>query len=517
MVDKGTIYEIFGCLMKHPQYLSETDRYLLKIDDFSTNFERYIFTAIFNLYKDGAQVLNPVDIDNYFQPHKAAKACFESNNGIEYLQDAIEFSEEENFPFYYKRLKKFNALKDLKKLGYDTSSLYEEDLTNPKAKEINERFENLSVQDMFSEMKKKLMKVETSYLTGDSSETHKASKGINDLLEDLKIKPEVGLPLQGQIFNTITRGARKTKFYIRSASSGTGKTRAAVGDACNLAYPVIFNTNTWRWEPNSSQEKILFIATEQEDEEIQTLILSFLSGINEEKILNNDCTEEEYKIIAQAAEVMKKYEDNFYLVRMANPSVEQIKAVVRQNWILNDIDCVFYDYIFSSPSLLNEFRDLKVREDVALGLLSTALKDLAVEMNLFVMSSTQTNAKSDEQKGLKDESVIRGSRAIIDKADLAAVISRVTKEDLDMLNDVINDIGIIPNQVMDIYKNRRGRYTNVKIWSNVDLGTCRKVDVVVTDERYRPIESFRKVNYLFTEENEEDTVNFLSKLNGVKR
>lgn len=133
------------------------------------------------------------------------------------------------------------------------------------------------------------------------------------------------------------------------------------------------------------------------------------------------------------------------------------------------------------------------------------------------MSSTQTNAKSDEQKGLKDESVIRGSRAIIDKADLAAVISRVTKEDLDMLNDVINDIGIIPNQVMDIYKNRRGRYTNVKIWSNVDLGTCRKVDVVVTDERYRPIESFRKVDYLFTEENEEDTVNFLSKLNGVKR
>lgn len=137
-------------------------------------------------------------------------------------------------------------------------------------------------------------------------------------------------------------------------------------------------------------------------------------------------------------------------------------------------------------------------------------------MNLFVMSSTQTNAKSDEQKGLKDESVIRGSRAIIDKADLAAVISRVTKEDLDMLNDVINDIGIIPNQVMDIYKNRRGRYTNVKIWSNVDLGTCRKMDVVVTDERYRPIESFRKVDYLFTEENEEDTVNFLSKLNGVK-
>ncbi len=363
MIDKSTIYQIFGSLMKHPQYLSETDKYLLKVDDFGTNFERYIFTAIFNLYKDGAQILTPIDIDNYFEPHKTAKACFESNQGIEYLQDALDFSEEDNFPFYYKRFKKFNALKDLKKLGYDTSYLYEEDLTNPRAKEINEKFEDLSVQDIFSEMKKKLMKVETNYSTGSASETHKASKGIKELLNNLKVKPEVGTPLQGDIFNTISRGARKTKFYIRSAGSGTGKTRAAVGDACNLAYPVIFNRETWRWEPNGSQEKILFIATEQEDEEIQTLILAFLSGINEEQILNNDCTEEERKILLQAAEVIEKYSDNFLLVQIANPSVEQIKAVVRQNWIVNDINSVFYDYIFSSPSLLNEFRDLKVRED----------------------------------------------------------------------------------------------------------------------------------------------------------
>ena len=51
------------------------------------------------------------------------------------------------------------------------------------------------------------------------------------------------------------------------------------------------------------------------------------------------------------------------IVRLSNPNIEQIKAVVRQNWILHDIKNVFYDYIFSSPSLLNEFRDLKIRED----------------------------------------------------------------------------------------------------------------------------------------------------------
>lgn len=137
-------------------------------------------------------------------------------------------------------------------------------------------------------------------------------------------------------------------------------------------------------------------------------------------------------------------------------------------------------------------------------------------MNLFVMSSTQINAKGDDLKGIKDESVIRGSRAIIDKADLACVISRVTEEDLDMLKTVTETLGVEPNQVLDIYKNRRGRYTNVKIWSYVDLGTCRKTDLVITDERYRPIETFRKVEYNFTEENIDDTANFLLEINGCK-
>lgn len=60
---------------------------------------------------------------------------------------------------------------------------------------------------------------------------------------------------------------------------------------------------------------------------------------------------------------MEYFKDNFFIVRLSNPNIEQIKAVVRQNWILHDIQNVFYDYIFSSPSLLNEFRDLKIRED----------------------------------------------------------------------------------------------------------------------------------------------------------
>lgn len=150
---------------------------------------------------------------------------------------------------------------------------------------------------------------------------------------------------------------------------------------------------------------------------------------------------------------------------------------------------------------------------VALGMLSTALKDLAVEMKIFVMSSTQTNAKSeDEQKGLKNESVIRGSRAIIDKCDIACVASRVTSDEIELLKDTIEKIGVIPNQVLDIYKVRRGKYTNVRIWSSVDLGTCRKRDLFITNDKLQLIDGFETISFSFKEE-DNSYLSFMKQLN----
>ena len=149
-------------------------------------------------------------------------------------------------------------------------------------------------------------------------------------------------------------------------------------------------------------------------------------------------------------------------------------------------------------------------------MMSAALKDLAVEMKLFVMSSTQTNAKVEDEKGIKNESVVRGARSIIDKGDIACIVSRVTPDEEELLGEAIENIGIVPNQVMDVYKVRRGRYTNVKIWSCVDLGTCRKVDLFITDAKYKEIEEFRTIEFLFEEDGEE-ILNLLKQLNSNEK
>ena len=46
-----------------------------------------------------------------------------------------------------------------------------------------------------------------------------------------------------------------------------------------------------------------------------------------------------------------------------------------------------------------------------------------------------------------------------------------------------------PTHVIDIYKNRRGRYKNVRIWCKIDLGTGERKDLFLTRANNEPIQS----------------------------
>ena len=486
--DKNAVLQVIGSLMKKPSLLSEKDKYNLQPSDFESRFERYIFIAILNSYTNGAQSLSEIDIDNYLMEHKDQYLLFQQNNGISYLQDALDMSTPENFEYYYNRIKKFNCLKDLKKSGFDISEFYEENELNPRQFEINQRFETLKPKDIFDGLKRKIYKVEGEYTEGDASITTDVSVGIDELLEKLKNSPDAGARFQGKYFNTVTRGARKGKYYIVSFPSGGGKTRLLLGEACYLAFPMRFSWETMEWKITGNAEKTLFIATEQAKEEIQTMVVAYLTGINEDVILYGHFTKEQQTIIDQAKEVIKKYKNNLMIVQIPMPSVEIVKSVIRQNCIVNDTKNVFFDYIFSNPALLNEFRDLRIREDVALLMLSTALKDLAVEQDVFMMSATQLNSSQDtNEKGIKNQNSIRGSKSIVDKADIAMIGGLVPDDQRDQIAPYVAKYGM-PTQVYDVYKVRRGKWTNLKIWSNVDLGTCRRSDVFVTDSNIKEIE-----------------------------
>ena len=507
--EKNITLQIFGNLLKNSSILDRTDKYFLTANDFSSSFERRLFAIILTLHSQGARSIGINDIENYLKDIPSTYAIWEKEHGLDYLQDAEDLSEEGNFDYYYNKLKKINLLKSLKRAGYDISEFYVEDPLNPKYQEINAHFEEVSTTDITNSFRKKLNRIENEVGINQENKVSHANDGARQLIENLKLAPDTGPRLQGKFFNTIVRGARKGKFFLRSAASGQGKTRRAVGDACYLSYPIRYNLQTQDWDWDGGTERSLIIVTEQEEDEIQTMILAYLSGVNEDNILFSNYEEGEEERIQKALQIMDVYQDNLRICRMPNPNIEQIQQIIRSEVLENGIDFIFYDYIFLNPALLNEFRDLKMADHQVLGMMSAALKDLAVELNVFISSSTQLNAQGeDNTKSIKNESAIRGSRAIVDKVDMGCIVNRPTDEDLHIIEGLCSKI---PNSVTDVYKMRRGRYTQVRIWSYADLGTCRVEDLLVTDGKLKPI----KIGNLKQEYPEDrwDIIETLKKLN----
>ena len=101
----------------------------------------------------------------------------------------------------------------------------------------------------------------------------------------------------------------------------------------------------------------------------------------------------------------------------------------------------------------------------------------------------------------KNETCIRGAKSIADKCDMGYVMTRVTDKMWNSLAVSLKGaarMGLIdsqyienpeykPTHIIDIYKMRRGRYKNVRIWINLHLGTGRRIDLFMTTADNQPI------------------------------
>ena len=227
------------------------------------------------------------------------------------------------------------------------------------------------------------------YVNADFGEAQQAATGIEELIQRFKDTPEVGVPLYGPLINTVTRGARLKKFYLRSAGTGVGKTRSMIADACYIACAKIYDEN-FGWIKCGTQEPVLFITTEQELEEIQTMMLAFLSNVNEEHILNGEYVEDEEKRVMEAAQILKKAP--LFVEELPDFSLKDIEDKIKKNIREHDVKYIFHDYIHTSLKILEEITKrsggIKLREDNILFMLSTRLKDLCNQHGVFIMSAT---------------------------------------------------------------------------------------------------------------------------------
>ena len=395
-VDITATMQVIGNIYNNPQLLDFTDKYTITDEDFADDFHRIAFGAIYKIYELGADKITLENISDFFSSRPKNAAIFKQNKGEEWLLKVSENSVAEAFDYYYGRMKKFSLLRAYDKYGIDVSDIYDVDnILDAKKKQYQEdNLDNSTLEQIAEKVENKIESIRLQYVDDTFGQAIQAGEDIDDLIDRLKEHPEVGTPLYGQLINTVTRGARLKKFYLRSAATGVGKTRAMIADACYIACNKIYDER-FGWIHNGVSEPTLFIATEQDKEEIQTMMLAFLSEVNEEHILNGQYSEGEETRVREAAAILKA--SPLYIEELSDFSLKDVEDKIKKNIRDNNIKYAFFDYIHTSMKILEEITrrsgGVKLREDNILFMLSTRLKDICNQYGIFIMSSTQLNGK----------------------------------------------------------------------------------------------------------------------------
>jgi len=487
-VDTSASLQVIGNILKTPSLL-ENDKYWFNEEDFPIELHRIVFGSIYQLYNQGIKTLSLESIADFLSTRPHNQAIFNEGKGEEMIIKCAETAQTNAFDFYYNRLKKMTLLRQYDLVGMDISDFYDIDnILDIKKKERQENWlDNSSLEQIADSIDAKISNIRQKYVSENFSETNQAGDNITSLIEKYKTCPEVGIPLYGPLINTVTRGARLKKLYLRSAPSGVGKTRANVADACYFACNKIYDEN-FGWISNGVQNPTLFIATEQELDEIQTLMLSFISNVNEEHILNGKYELEEEVRVLKAAEIIKN--SPLYVTTIPDFSIKDIENAIKNGIREHGVGYVVFDYIHTSMKILEEVTrrsgGVKLREDNILFMLSTKLKDLCNIYGVFLITSTQLNADWKESKS-PDQNLLRGAKAIADKIDYGSHLLPISEDDVKSLGGVIASFPTVPNLKISVYKNRRGRYKGIYLWCNADLGTCRIRPMFATTWSYELI------------------------------
>lgn len=484
--DPAAITQVIGCVFNDASILDETDKYTIIEEDFPEEFHKIVFGSIYNIHLTGSEVSIDAIVD-YLANRPKYDAIFKSNKGLEYLAEAAQYSKPNTFNYYYNRMKKFTLLRMYDKYGVDVSWLYDVGVVDTKKRQQQEDWlDATSLVDIADKIDSRISEIRNKFVEDDGTAGCQAGEGVRDLLQRLKEHPDVGIPLYGPLINTVTRGARLGKFYLRSAPTNVGKTRSMIADAWSFGATELYH-ETFGWIKNGASQPTLYILTEQDRDEFQTMSLAFIANVPEDHITLNTLTEDEEARILKAAEIMEN--SYVWIEHIPDFSVQDVENKIKKHIREHDIKYVLFDYLHTSMKILEEVSrrsgGVKLREDNVLFMLSTHLKDIANKYGIFILSATQLNADYQESS-TPDQNLLRGAKSIADRIDVGMILLEVTDDDLQKIDPILqaHPEFVAPKIKMSIYKNRGNGYKGVFLWCAADLGVCKIKPMFMTNWRH---------------------------------
>ena len=202
--NKQAIREILGSLLQEPSLIKE---YKIVQNDFPETFHKLIFAAINNLYKNGAEEIDSVAIDEYLSHYEIQYQVFLKNEGIDFLEKVQEMAMKSNFQYYYEQLKKCSLLRSYIENGIDVSEFFDPSEIEPVTIEAQRKMlDEYTIQDIIKHYKKKQLKVSGAFTMSEGRDSKKAGVGGHEQKEKWKKDTAWGIGYSSAYLTTALHG-----------------------------------------------------------------------------------------------------------------------------------------------------------------------------------------------------------------------------------------------------------------------------------------------------------------------
>ena len=223
--DTNAICQVIGNIYNDPSLLDIEDKYKIHEEDFCEEFHKVVYGCLYKLHELGAKQFTLENIADFLSSRPKSQGIYELNKGEEYLTRVSSIAERNSFDYYYNRMKKMTLLRMYNKYGIDVTDIYDPDnVLDVKKRQIQEeKLDNSTLREIADLVDEKIDGIRAKCVDDYTEEAYQAGEGLRALVDSFKEHPEVGIPMYGPLINTITRGARLKKFYLRSGGTGLGK------------------------------------------------------------------------------------------------------------------------------------------------------------------------------------------------------------------------------------------------------------------------------------------------------
>ena len=500
LVPKRAVYNLLGSLCKEPKLMFDEDISTLTSEDFEEKFFKIIYAAINNIVVANPEVksISAVDIDNYIAAMSGAYKIYENNDGLQYLTSAIENANTQLIHQNFNWIKKMSLLRTFNVNGFDITDIYNP--LNIDLEETNKQMDKLrsmTLEDINKHFTLKLLNISNQWNIASSHKSYNINEGIDDLLQKLNEQPVYGYPFANLYYNAIFRGMLFGKLFLRSAGTGGNKTRTALTDMVMVGCDSIYDMDKMKYVSTGESMACTFISTELDLKQIQTTLLAIVSGIQESVIKDGRYSKEILTRLQEGIEIIKRAK--IYLHYLPEYDIQDVSQIIEKDVLQHGVKFVWHDYIMYNGKLARstskEYDSNGMREDLVLVNFSAQLKQLAEKYNVFIATSTQVNRSAKEHEN-RDTNAIRGSSAIVDKVDMAALMFRANEKDLQKLEHILRIPGMLkPNFCHYIFKNREGE-SNIIVWTIRNMGNMRETMCFCTNMDFELLDHIHPLNLI---------------------